>query len=29
MKIKRARIEATVADAVDSWYASGAPVIWA
>ena len=29
MKIKRACIEAQVADAVDGWYLSGAPVVWA
>jgi long-chain acyl-CoA synthetase len=29
MKIKRGRIEAEVADAVNGWYASGAPVVWA
>ena len=29
MKIKRGRIEASVAGAVDQWYASGAPVVWA
>jgi long-chain acyl-CoA synthetase len=29
MKIRRNRIEAAVADAVESWYASGAPVHWA
>lgn len=28
MKIKRSHIEAGVADAVDGWYASGAPVVW-
>ncbi len=28
MKIKRSRIEAEVADAVDGWYAAGAPVVW-
>jgi long-chain acyl-CoA synthetase len=29
MKIKRARIEAEVAPAVQAWYDSGAPVVWA
>ena len=29
MKIKRSRIEASVAGAVDGWYGSGAPVVWA
>ncbi len=29
MKIKRSRIEAAVAHAVDGWYATGAPVVWA
>ena len=29
MKIKRARIEAEVADAVNDWYRSGSPVVWA
>ncbi len=29
MKIKRSLIEASVADAVDQWYATGAPVVWA
>ena len=29
MKIKRSRIEAEVADAVDGWYRSGAAVVWA
>jgi long-chain acyl-CoA synthetase len=29
MKIKRSRIEAEVAHAVDGWYATGAPVVWA
>ena len=29
MKIKRSRIEASVATAVDQWYATGAPVVWA
>jgi long-chain acyl-CoA synthetase len=29
MKIKRSRIEGEVAEAVSSWYASGAPVVWA
>ncbi len=29
MKIKRARIEASVAAAVDGWYASGQSVVWA
>ena len=29
MKIKRSRIEDSVAAAVDQWYATGAPVVWA
>ena len=29
MKIKRARIEAEVAPALDAWYRTGAPVVWA
>jgi long-chain acyl-CoA synthetase len=29
MKIKRSRIEALVAPAVESWYATGRPVVWA
>ena len=29
MKIKRSLIEASVAAAVDQWYATGAPVVWA
>ena len=29
MKIKRARIEASVAERVDGWYASGRAVVWA
>jgi long-subunit acyl-CoA synthetase (AMP-forming) len=29
MKLKRARIEADVADRVDGWYAQGKPVVWA
>jgi long-subunit acyl-CoA synthetase (AMP-forming) len=29
MNIKLACIEAQVADAVDGWYLSGAPVVWA
>ena len=29
MKIKRSRIEASVADALEGWLASGAPVVWA
>ncbi|MDE2565018.1 MAG: AMP-binding protein [Burkholderiales bacterium] len=29
MKIKRSRIEATVAEAVDAWYAAPGPVVWA
>jgi len=28
MKIKRSRIEASVADRVAAWYASGETVIW-
>ncbi len=29
MKVRRSRIEASVADRVERWYASGRPVVWA